>query len=292
MSINRKYLLWIVFVALLLFYGGDWMLQVIRAPMDKALTTNKNLKDKIKKQKGVLKTIRNEKKQLAKWEEQSLPSDSRVARSLYQAWLVRLVEHVGLTKPSVDSGDPVSHRGVFQTISFNLRGQGTFEQATQLLFEFYRAGHLHLIRNLELTPMPDRQFGVSVMIEAVVLSEIKRKDTLCDIQVNRLKSDNLADYTVIAKRNIFATGGDPDLLDYTRLTAVTTAEDRPQAWFSLDLQNETVQKAVGEKLDVGSYHATIVEIDGSDVIVEIDGQRRLLTIGEALSQASALPEGL
>jgi hypothetical protein len=62
-------------------------------------------------------------------------------------------------------------------------------------------------------------------------------------------------------------------------------------WFSFDLRGETVQKSIGETLEIGPFRGTILEIDDEDVILEIDGQRRLLAIGEPLSKASALPPG-
>jgi hypothetical protein len=292
MAFVRKYVLWIAFGGLLLFYGGDWLLGVaVRGPMERAQAKNEQLKKRRDGRKAELRAIREEKEQLAVWEAQSLPSDPRLARSLYQAWLVQLVEHVGLAKPSVDSGDPVNRKDLYQMFSFTVRGQGTLDQATRLLFEFYRAGHLHQIRSLELSPSQQgTQFGISLVIEALALPDIKRRDELGSADGDRLASKQLADYQIIAKRNVFGGGGDPDVLSYTRLTAVTFVEGRPQAWFSVDLDDgKTLQKSAGETIEIGTFRAVILEIDGEDVILEIDGQRRLLTIGEPLAEAAALP---
>ncbi len=293
MLANRKYILYAILAAMLLCYGGDWLLRIgIRGPLGRAEEHSRQLRKRILARKALLKAIRQEKEQLAVWETQSLPADPLLARSLYQAWLVQLLEHVGMDKANVDAGQPTNYRGLYELFSFSVRGQGSLEQLTQLLFEFYRAGHLHQIRSLELTPsLGGQQFGIAIQIEALALPYIKRVGELGQAKVERLASDKLADYAVIAQRNVFAGGGGADALDYTRFTAVTYAQGRPQAWFNLGLHGETVQKGVGEVLEAGPVRGTILEIDDQDVILNIDGEHRLLAIGEMLSQASALPPG-
>ncbi len=294
MPAKRQYFLWTIFGAMALYFGGDWLLQVaVRDPMQAAKAQTKALRENIRRKKTDLNQIREEQEQLAVWETQSLPADAPLARSLYQAWLVQLVKHVGLVKPNVDSGEPVNHKDLYRMLSFTVRGDGTLEQATQLLFEFYRAGHLHQIRSLELTPTADsRHFSISVAIEALSLPQIKREGELGSAHGDRLISNKLADYQIIARRNVFGSGTDPDVLAYTRLTGVTYSKGRPQAWFSVDLRGETLQKNVGDVLEIGTFRGTILDIRDTDVILDIDGQHRLLTIGEPLSQASALPPKL
>ena len=294
MPAKRQYFLWTIFACLALYFGGDWLLQVVvRDPMLAAKSQTKQLRENIRRKKTDLKQIRAEEEQLAVWETQSLPADPPLARSLYQAWLVQLVKHVGLVKPNVDSGEPVNHKDLYHMLSFTVRGEGTLEQATQLLFEFYRAGHLHQIRSLELTPAGEgKHFSISLAIEALALPQIKRQDELGSAHGDCLISNKLADYQIIARRNVFGSGTDPDVLAYTRLTGVTYSQGRPQAWFSVDIRGETLQKSVGEVLAIGTFRGTILDIHDTDVILEIDGQHRLLAIGEALSQASALPPKL
>jgi hypothetical protein len=291
MPVHRQYFLGTILAVLALYFGGDWLLEVaVREPMQRAKAQTKQLRENIRRKKADLKQIRAEEEQLAVWETQSLPAEAPLARSLYQAWLVQLVEHVGLLKPNVDSGEPVNRKDLYQTLSFTVRGEGTLEQATQLLFEFYRAGHLHQIRSLELTPSAEgKQFSISLAIEALSLPYIKRGDQLGSAHGDRLLSAKLADYRVIAQRNVFGSGTDPDVLAYTRLTGITSSQGRPQAWFTLDTRGETLQKAVGDVLEIGSFRSTIVDIQDADVILDVDGQHRLLSIGEALSEASALP---
>jgi hypothetical protein len=291
MQTNRQYILGMIFAALLIFYGGDWLLRVaVRGPKERAEKRTEQLEEQIGRKKAELKEIRAEQKQLAIWERQSLPADAGLARSLYQAWVVELVKHVGLAKANVDSSEPVNSKDLYERLSCTARGQGTLEQVTQLLFEFYRAGHLQQVRSLELTPAQQgRQFNVTLIVEALALPHIKRRDALGTAEAHQLAFDKLADYQVIARRNVFGAGGDPDVLAYTRLTAITDVQGRSQAWFSVDISGETLQKSVGEVLEIGPFRGAIVKIEEPDVVLEIDGQRWLITVGETLSQASALP---
>ena len=45
----------------------------------------------------------------------------------------------------------------------------------------------------------------------------------------------------------------------------------------------------GQTLVIGQFQAEVVEIDEDDVILEADGERWLVAIGENLGEAFALP---
>jgi hypothetical protein len=46
---------------------------------------------------------------------------------------------------------------------------------------------------------------------------------------------------------------------------------------------------VGQRFEVGDFQGMVAEIDERDVVIDSDGERWLLTLGEQLSQATALP---
>jgi hypothetical protein len=48
---------------------------------------------------------------------------------------------------------------------------------------------------------------------------------------------------------------------------------------------------VGQTLAVGQFHGDVVEIATDDVVLEADGERWLLALGENLGEACALPPG-
>jgi hypothetical protein len=287
----RKHILTAIFAGLLLVYAGDWLLKAaLRGPLETRRAKTAQLKEQVRKKEDELTRIRKAGKQLLVWQSQSLPSNIEVARSLYQAWLLELVDHVGMVSPNVDSAEPVNRKGIYHVLSFTVRGRGTLEQLTKFLFEFYRAGQLHQIRGLDISPMPrGHLLELSITIEALALPGLKRVDRLSAETSDRLVSEDLDDYRVIVERNLLGTGGGLDAVEHTRLTAVTSAENGLEAWFSVDSRSETLKLHEGDALDLGSFRGTVAEIVPPDVILESDGQRWLMTIGESLSQASALP---
>ena len=282
---------------IVLLYAGDWLMKnVLEGPLQERNRKIERLDEDIKKKETALARARQAGKQLEIWEAQSLPSDSEVARSLYRAWLLELVVYVDLGNPFVDSGEPLVKKGMYRTISFSVRGRGTLDQLTTFLFYFYDANHLHQIRSLAITPVPKSdELDLSITIEAVVLPTADRRDRLSADTSDRLAFNDPEDYESISGRNLFGIGGNPDPTDYTFLTTVVYVDSQPEAWFTLPWftlppnDNPLRKFREGQTLEIGQFSGTIAEIADSDVIIESEGERWLLTIGENLAQAFALP---
>ena len=291
---TRKNILMAIAGVVLALICADWLWRnAVEAPLELRRRKMASLDRAIKKRnEGVQKAMRAA-DQMAVWEAQSLPSDSEVARSLYQAWLLELVGYVDLANPNVDSGSPLGRKGLYQTISFSVRGRGNLEQLTTFLFEFYSANHLHLIRSLSITPLGrSGELDISIAIEAIVLATADRRDRLSSARSERLASNRLEDYDPIVRRNLFGFGGSPDATDHTYLTTVVYVDDEPEAWFTLRATDEVLKLREGQSLKIGQFEGTVREIDDSDVVLESEGERWLLTIGENLAQAYALPPEL
>ena len=63
-----------------------------------------------------------------------------------------------------------------------------------------------------------------------------------------------------------------------------SVDDVRWAWFHVRPKDQTLKLREGEKLDVGSIHATVARIGHDDVeIQETDGHRRVLTKGDQLN---------
>jgi len=235
--------------------------------------------------------FRKASQQMKKWQAQSLPSDTEVARSLYQAWLVGLVGSAGFVGPNVDSSEPIARKGLYASLGFSVRGRGTLEQLTRFLYDFYHADHLHHIESLSLSPIAKSdELEIAMAIEALSLPEGARKDRLSTQPSDRLASQSLADYRSIVERNLFGIGGGGlDAADFAYLTAITNVDGRPQAWFTLRATGELVKLHSGERLSIGAINATIFDISDSDVVLLCDDERWLVGLGENLMQASTLP---
>ncbi|NQT17482.1 MAG: hypothetical protein HQ582_32300 [Planctomycetes bacterium] len=314
----RQHLLAAVFGAMLLWFGGEWLVDnALRGPLDARRREKSRLEETIKKLKEEQKRIAAAKTHLAKSRSQSLPSDPELARSLYQAWLVELVERVRFSSPSVNSFEPVTRRvsakgtrnsTFYHTLSFSMRGRGTLEQVTEFLYAFYRTDVLHQIRTILISPLREGdQLDLSVTIDALALPEAPTKDedkaptdlqAVYDVfaqrvqrtQEGRLASLELSDYHPIVTRNLFAiAGAHPDPLEHTYFTSVNIVDGSPRVWFTLRTSDKILKLGEGEDFQVGQFRGTIAEIEGSDVIIQSEDERWLLTLGERLTDAAALP---
>ena len=290
---HRKQILLAVMGLLLLGYGGDWLWSVATEPLQSLRQRQQVLEKDIAKRQLELAKARKAGKTLERWTTQSLPGQPQVARSLYQAWLLQLVSRTGLSHPAVDSTQP-SYRNGYISITFSLQARGTLEQWTQFLYLFYHAGQLHQIRSLAITPITKKeQLEINLAIEALVLPGAEQTDQLNQQSSDRLAFARLQDYQSIVLRNLFGTGGTADPTDQTYLTGINYVNGEPEAWFTLRYQtdpNEAVKKlGRGQTLVIGQFQGKVVEIDENDVVLEADGERWLVGLGENLAEACALP---
>ena len=271
--------------------GGDWLLtNVVNGPLQQRRAKRSQLEKKIKQRQSELAETRKEGKLLAIWESQSLPSDSEVARSLYQSWLLGLVENAGLANPHVDSGAAVNRKGLYRSLTFTVRVRGSLAQLTQFLFEFYSANHLHQIQTLVITPLKKSgELDLSMTIGALILPTADRTDELATGKSDRLASATFAKYAPVVRRNLWGVGSGTDPADHAFLTAIISSDGQPEAWFTLRDADKVLKLRNGQKLAVGQVTGRIVQIVGSDIVIESGGERWLLSIGESLNNAFSLP---
>jgi hypothetical protein len=291
MSEHRQKILVGILGLMLLYFGGEWLWRhAVQGPLESRESKAERLQSEIDRRDKELAQARQDAKDLAVFEEQSLPSDPQVARSLYRAWLLQLVSKVGFVNRNVEAGEPVGRRGIFQSITFSVQGRGTLEQLTRFLYEFYRAGHLHQIRSLAITPLSSLgQLDLSLVIEALVLPLKEEKDQLSQAASDRLAWEKIEDYAVIPRRNLFGSTGTSDPTDHAFLTAIQYVDGRPEVWFTLRTEDKVVKLKPGESFQVGQFAGKLIEVEGDDVVLEADGHRWLLSLGESLAEAFALP---
>ncbi len=301
MTKYRQHILAGVFLAILLYVGVDWVYRdLLVGPIAERDATLVRLEDAIRDRRGTLLKARNAERALdASWRARSLPSDTEVARSLYQAWLWELIDHVGFTGPSVIPGTPLGRNGMVREFSFSVSGRGTIGQITKFLFEFYNAPHLHQMRSLVISPVRNtEQLDLSVTIRALSIRGVPRSEQLATEPYNRLASDSLADYDAIVQKNLFAIGSAPDATEFAFLNGIVSVDGRPTVTFDLQSVGERLELHEGDPLKIGPFEGTVAEIhmDDLNVIIESENEygeveRWLLTLGEKLSEAHALPPG-
>ncbi|MBI3836474.1 MAG: hypothetical protein HY288_00895 [Planctomycetia bacterium] len=273
-------------------YGGHWIYQAsYETPLAERREETGRLREDIEKRKLDLARFQKASKELKHWQAQSLPSDTEVARSLYQAWLVGLVSSAGFSNPNVDSSEPVTRKGMYDALNFSVRSRGSLKQLTRFLFDFYRADHLHQIQSMSLTPVPRlEELEIVLAIEAFSLPEADRQKQLSMKVSDRLASENLAEYQAIVERNLFGVGGNgADEADFAYLTAVIEVNGEPEAWFTLRASGKLLKLRRQQSFEIGQFKGTVAEIHGSEVVLLCDDERWLISVGENLMQASTLP---
>ena len=291
MNETKKRLLYIVLGGIALYFGVDFMYRTyVEEPLKLKNTRKEALRKDIRSKKADLKKADAAVEKLEALKAISLPGDIEIARSLYRAWLLDLVEKCDFQTAHVDTGAATSRKGIYDALGFSVRGKGTLHQVTQFLYDFYRAGHLHKIQSLSLTPL-GKGGGLDIImsIEALVLPDTDRKDELSKETSQRLKCPSLEDYAVIAQRNVFGVGGESDESRQAFLTAVTRDGEEPEIWITLRGQDKLLKLHQGSQFEIGHFSGTIVDILEDDAIFESFGVRWLLSIGEPLADSLAVP---
>ncbi len=291
MNEPRQKILVALLAVMLLYFGGEWLWRkAVEDPLEARQAKAERLEKELAKRDKELAAIRKAAADIDRWKEESLPSDPQVARSLYRAWLLELVGKVGFANRNVEAGEPVDRRGLYQSITFSVQGRANLEQLTRFLYQFYRAGHLHQIRSLSITPMASSgALDLSLVVEALVLPRKEPKERLSNSTSDRLAFEKFDDYAVIPRRNLFGFSGTFDPIDQAFLTGIQHINGRPEAWFTIRTEDKVVKLKPGESLQVGQFSGKVVEVEGDDVVLESQGQRWLLSLGESLAQAFALP---
>jgi hypothetical protein len=242
--------------------------------------------------------------QLAHWEHRSLPSDHKLASTLYQNWLMNLAVTNKLENVNVDAGRGSAPSKAYHNLPFSVQCKGSLDQLVAFLHEFYSTNHLHQLRALSINPTSGaRSLDLKFTIEALVLPGADRKDALNTERGDRLAHATLAAYQKpIVTRNLFAEYVPPqpprpavasddtapppfDPAKFAFLTAILEDEEDSQAWINVRTTGELLKLRKGDNLKVGEFQAVVTRIDASGVELESAGKRRLLTLGKTLPQA-------
>lgn len=290
---KREKILAGIVAGLLALYAGNWVFQsALQGPLDARYRRIDSLKSEIEKKEKEINQARKAAAKLEEWGGQSLPSDPKAAQLAYKNWLLDLASRAGFTKQKVDTNPPGERRGVYVRLPFSVSGRATLEQTTRFLYDFYRADLLHQIQRIDIKPVQSSdELDLRITIEGLVLPAAPQSDELVVGRSTRLAFEALADYRPITDRNLFGQGGaigfDP--ADFTVLTGVIEVGGESEAWLKVHTTGETMKLRRGQQFEVGQFSGRIADVDAPDVIIESDDERWLLTLGDSLTQATALP---
>ncbi|MDR0871721.1 MAG: hypothetical protein LBN39_13115 [Planctomycetaceae bacterium] len=234
----------------------------------------------------------------------SLPLIPDQARTQYSFWLLEVFKYCGIEKPDIESTNPT--RTAFGlNYRVNVRASCSLDQLSRFLFEFYYAPFLHRITVLSIAPVEGKEGEVTLSATLDVLAlrpmsaqaAVPSKDKLPTGYIPRLKLNDLTNYRVIADRNLMqAARGGIDKADYAYLTSIiTTQSGQPEIWITVRTESadhSVVKARKGETVRIGSFIAAVVDIAEQDVVFEKDGMRWLVSIGDCLNNAYAVPPEL
>lgn len=296
MSPRTKKLVVVVFIILLVFQGGKMMSSsLLEEPRKKLKREIAKVEKRIEGHDEKIFKGLEAQDLLPDWEIQSLPKITDTASKDYKNWLLVMVKRSGLENVNVEANRSVTtKKGVYNALSFSLRGKGTWEQLTAFLYEFYQTNMAHRIESLSINPIRSTgQVDVSMSIQALSVVGADREQLNMGPS-DRLASKDVQEYRPIISRNLFSIGGEFDPVNQTHLSAIlySSRDGEPEAWFHLRATDEKLELRRGETLEVGDFSGKIVDIDKTDVVIESGDSRWLLSIGENLDQAFALPPQL
>jgi len=253
---------------------------------------------------------------LVDWQRRSLPTDRDSAMGLYTEWLIDRLAESELVGVNVTSHVGAAAADAPQPITFTVDGLANLRQLSTFLFSFYRAGHLHKIGSLRISPTgktsagndakqtPDgRQLDVHLVIEAMILPGADRADRLTAITSHRLLRADLEAYTgKIAARNFFAAfqpktdqntvqGNKDTLAGQIYVTGLFDNGGAGQVWLNVRTTGRTLKLGPGDPFHVEGIRGTIMSIvaEQREVVIATDGKQLRVGLGQSLAEGKPQP---
>lgn len=241
-------------------------------------------------------------KRLEEYAHRALPSDPVLARSLYQEWLLGLLDQYQLKSASVDASQPSAveiksrtKRGkrerIGYRIDYSVRGQATLAKLSALLDAFRRASHLQKIRSVSLNPIGnDGRLDVNLSIQVLCLDKAVQSEQLSDWELTDDAAGGLAATTALVQRNPFAKGFARALQDLELKAITVNRQGVTQAWFSTDGRG-TVQKVLaGQSIPNPLHEVFVAQIESDRVLVKFNDSEHWIRLGQSVGQIVA-PQG-
>jgi len=247
-------------------------------------------------------------KKMKNWESISLPSDTKIAPSLYQSWLMKLVDDAQLESATVQLQTTVGHTATFEKYDFQIKADAdiSMTQVVDFLYRFYSSNQLHKIRQLMIKPHADgKALDVTIDIEALLLPGADRKDKLSNEKLNQLALGDVKTYEkAIDDRNLFSEYVPPrqraeptrprssppiDVAKFATVTGIVEQDDQPQVWVLVKTTGELLKLHEGEEFTVGNVKCKVLKIGVRDAVITTEGKLVQVFIGDNLREGTAVP---
>lgn len=238
------------------------------------------------KKENQVKTAAAAARRLAEWQCRALPSEVADARVQYQAWLRELADRLQFQQPTIESTGVESKPKTYSLLKYKVHGRTNIAKLTEFLHEFYSAGHLHQIRLIDVSTVPNSpEIEVNIDVEAMSLPGADRKNKLTEERGKSLRLGKLSDYSqAIVTRNLFGPfrPQGPDATELTFVTAILAVDGRSEVWLVNRTSGQDWKLHEGDRFEVSALHGTVKSIGARDIVVEVDGRLRRFRSGENL----------
>ena len=246
MTPRVKWLLMGGLVVVGLYFMDSLYRKWIEQPNQQLTAQLEDLAEKVNASRTEQLIAQKQGKRLESFAARALPDDPQLARSLYQQWLLNLVEANELTSASVDAAQPVrvdirsrtkkgTRQAIGYRINYSLRGKATLAKLSSFLNDFRKAGHLHKIRSITLNPIGNEgRLDADLTIEVLCLKASANKDRLSDWQATDEATVVSSTYDDFVRRNLFARGFAKALFEIELKAITSNREGVLQAWFRID----------------------------------------------------------
>jgi hypothetical protein len=276
----------LLIVWFLFFSGGPLSYDRLSARRDQ-------LKLEIAKKEREVSAAENAARRLAAWQLRALPSEVSEARVQYQAWLRELADRLRFQQPTIESTGVETRAQASTLLKFKVHGRTNLFSLARFLYDFYSAGHLHQIRLIDISTIPNsRDLEVNLDVEALSLPGADRKNKLTEERGKSLQLANFMDYgKTIFRRDLFSPfrqreiRQERDVAKTTFVTAILTVEGRGEVWLVDRTSGKDWKLHVGESLEVGSLQGTVKSIGLHDFVADVEGQLRTYHSGDKLRSA-------
>lgn len=296
MNPRTKWLLAGVAVLAILYVGDYTYRTYIEEPTQKATAALERLDKQLQEAADTQLIAKKISQKMEGYSGRSLPFNADVARSLYQDWLLKLMETHEMTGISIDASAPVpieiksrtskkKNRLIGHRISYTVHGKTSLARWVNFVRDFESAGHLHKLKTLTLVPLGNgNEIDANMTIEAVCLQATDRKDQLTQWVRDPQQQPSASTLASFVQRNIFARGFSKTLAA-VRLQALTfNRKGEGEAWFDLGQGKTTQIITLGQKLEIPIHDIVLIGVDGDIAKLRVNGTELNLAIGQTIGQ--------
>lgn len=258
MKRSEKLLASVLSISVGIFVVMPWIWQAFRGPVADQESKLRSVTEKLDKAVGEFDIARASVQSMKLFKEQSLSSNSAQGALAYQQWLTDLAEIVAEFKDAevTPEGSPASRDRSYVAVRMRVTGEGTIEQLRTFLYRFHRANVLHRISSMTAETQNNSsrpRLTIRITTEAIALRDAPAKG--------------------------------PTLFPRTTVASINDEDGPPK----LELESvEGFPEAAPFELRIGQNYYNVADIDGKDLLLELDEDQNIEAAAEDIVELSVV----